>query len=147
MHLEILLANPDHRQSLRDVPCSLESLNSGKLRIWRTAKSATTSCRFKMSYCSDMTLAGPFTPRASLVAAPIPLRWDVTRPSISPYCNATLDSPPCRLAATTAFLFSNIFFLFYYLGLFFCIKSWPTRRLFVRGLLTAMRCSAYNPAR
>jgi hypothetical protein len=57
-----------------------------------------------MPYCSDMTLAGRFTSRASLVAAPIPRRWDVTRPSISPYRNATLDSPPCRLAATTVFL-------------------------------------------
>jgi hypothetical protein len=34
MHLEILLANPNYRQSLRDVPCSPESLNSGKLQIW-----------------------------------------------------------------------------------------------------------------
>jgi hypothetical protein len=34
MHLEILLANPDHPQSLRDVLCSPESLNCGKLQIW-----------------------------------------------------------------------------------------------------------------
>jgi hypothetical protein len=66
-----------------------------------------------MPCCSDMTLAGPFTSRASWVAAPIPLRWDVTQPSISPYRNTTPASPPCHLAATI-FLFFFFFFFFFY---------------------------------
>ncbi|KAJ0130044.1 Uncharacterized protein HZ326_26855 [Fusarium oxysporum f. sp. albedinis] len=63
-----------------------------------------------MPYCSDMTLAGPFRPHVSLAAAPIPRRWDVTRPSIPPYRNATVDSP-CRLTTTTVSFF---FFLIFY---------------------------------
>lgn len=90
------------------LPCCLKlPVRSSKLTCERATEPATTSCRFKMPYCSDMTLAGPFRPHVSLAAAPIPRRWDVTRPSISPYRNATVDSP-CRLANTTvsfSFLF------------------------------------------